>query len=227
MYLLINLQHMQVLHAHHDVNTVANLAVIECGEDAYTIAAFDNIRSLYTWTEMELRSLYRNLCGQETKQVGNNLRALVVEALSRVAPSDVNRYEADKQADFCEGKTFKDPVRYVRGANKPSVGQVLFKQCEPATDESAAVLAGKNMVPRVKVVAEPTAAPAPSNAVGGAKPWASTPATAPSGPAGAKPWLAAPTTAAPAPAQAQAPAAAPPKPVPTAAPTPGKKPWEK
>lgn len=146
MYILIELDTLNVLRVHPSVEVVANLAAIECPESAYYIAHFDNPKAFYTWTENELRIFYKNLTGATTNHSGNNLRALIVEALSRLPMSDVNGWEVEAQAAYCEANPQKGKVVYVKGSRRPGKATGLFNMaCTPTSDEASAINAGHTL----------------------------------------------------------------------------------
>lgn len=172
MYYLIDLDKLQVLRAHSNAFTIADLAVIECPDATYGIGSFDNIRRLFTYTEAELAQLYKNITGHSKPSTvaGNDLRALVVEAIQRIPECDVVPAEVTRQADWMSThpkQAAQGGWRYVKGSNKPSQGQPLLLQVEPASEPSKAVAAGHAMAPLPSTTPppprEPGSAPASPN----------------------------------------------------------------
>lgn len=164
MYYLLDLDNLCVLRAHSNSWTIADLAVIECPEIAYAIGSFDNIKTLFTYTEMELGELYHKITGHKkpANVTGNDLRALVVEAIQRIPECDANPSEVDGQAAWLEAnpkQRAKGGWRYVKGSNRPTQGQPLLLQAPPASDTQAAIAAGHAMGPRPSTTTPPKREP--------------------------------------------------------------------
>lgn len=138
MYTVLDLDRLAVVHRHPDFEVACNLADIEFQDSTLCIAVVDTIKFFFTYTETDLLILYRNLTGSQTLRKGNELRALLVEAIHRLPATDAKATEVDRQADYATANRAAGPYTYVKGATRPAkatnpiVATVLPAACEIA-----------------------------------------------------------------------------------------------
>lgn len=124
MHLLINREDMNVLYKHSNITVLTNLLHIECDFAACVIE--DN---WHLFTDLELKKLYENLCGQ--KYVGYYRDALVncVKHLCNSLDADIlNGFEVSVQASKIDIKNIKK-YKYQPGSKQAlEVNELFVKQ---------------------------------------------------------------------------------------------------
>lgn len=159
MYILIDRERMALIHKHPNPNVLCDLAWIECHQAPYSIFPFDDANELRSYTDMELTTLYRNITGVDHNLTRPQLMQVLFDLIDRIPESDVNPFEADRQAALIpEG----DERRwlYVKGATRPAQKADLFepgcKQAKRSEEEESRAKAGK-----LPALQRKAAAPAP------------------------------------------------------------------
>lgn len=158
MYILIDRERMALLHKHSDPNVLANVAWIECHNAPYAIFPVDDAIGFQTYTDMELKILFRNITGADDHSFSRPQTLQVLfDLCSRIPESDIDPFEVDVQAEFVKEGDERRWL-YVKGAKRPAQKPDLFEpECKHAlrnTVEEGNAVAGK--LPALK-----RAAPAP------------------------------------------------------------------
>lgn len=124
MFVSIQIEDMKLMHKHPQLEVVANLAWIECHEKAYCIFSQGDAQGLKSFTDMELKILYRNMTQCDHTLTRNQLLQVLSDAIIRVEPNDVNIDDLDLQASLMH--TLEGNWVYVKGSKHPSQSQELF-----------------------------------------------------------------------------------------------------
>lgn len=126
MFVSIDRTNMRFLHKHQTADVVGNLVWIEAPHVASYVCEL-SAPFLRSFTELEIRMLYRNTVGDDhISQVGDGLRAVLLDLAQRLPESDVVPSEAELQAMRCkEGDATR--YQYVKGANVPAKQADLFE----------------------------------------------------------------------------------------------------
>lgn len=162
MYSVIDLDRLVVVHRHHDFEVACNLVDIELPDAEVCVAVVDNIRFFFKYTETELQTLYSNVTGATTSRKGNELRALLVEAINRLPQSAAKAVEVDRQAEYANVHRAAGPYTYVPGATRPAKAQSsVVATVAPTTCEATAISDAKAVAAQVQA-ARPTPAPKPT-----------------------------------------------------------------
>lgn len=154
MYLNIDCEAMRFVHKHPDFRVVANLEFIELqGKHVHTTSIESERFDLYT--EAELQLLYKNMTGAtHTPHHGDALRAVLRVLAQRYPVTDVDAFEADRQAAYLEAARTPRPGnppfpkgyvfpkhQYVKGAKLPQIVTDLWapaRHCITLTEGEAA-----------------------------------------------------------------------------------------
>lgn len=151
MYCILDLDRLAIAHKHADFEVVCNLAEIELPGAELSIAVFDSVKCFYPFTEAELAKLYGNLTGATTARKGNDLRALIVEAIYRLPETLASATEADRQAEFATLNRAAGPFAYVRGATRPAKqAPGVLTTVQPANSEADAIIAAGTVAATLK-----------------------------------------------------------------------------
>lgn len=127
MYILIDTELFKVLYKHPHFRTIDNLRHIECQQKCL-ITKLEGTDTIFgTLTDLELRMLHRNLCGQSFAGISRpHLEGTVAKMCEALPVSDVDPIEAELQAlSIQEGDD--EFYRYVRGGVEPAKQQALFR----------------------------------------------------------------------------------------------------
>lgn len=136
MYILIDRERMVLLHKSQDVNSLANVAWIECHNAVYCIFPLDDATGFRDFTDMELGILYRNITGKDYHSLNRpQLLQVIFDLCSRIPESDINAFEADRQAEFVKEGDERRWL-YVRGASRPAQKADLFEPECKTTEQS-------------------------------------------------------------------------------------------
>lgn len=152
MYILIENDRMVLLHKHTDFRIVADLAWIECRDCSCAIFKVDDAHGLKEYTDLELRTLYQNITGQDIKLQRRQLQQVLVDLIARIPETKVRELEVQQQVErIPEDDTGK--WLYVYGAKRPAQKPDLFEhaccRAKPSEEEINSAKAGK--LPALKV----------------------------------------------------------------------------
>lgn len=126
MYVSIHRKEHRFLHKHESVRTVCDLDfIVARGQhvDVTHLGASNFLRDL---TETELQRLYRATTNDaDSPHHGDALRSVLATLAERLPCTDVNTYEADRQAHYLEGHDPEGRIafEYRRGSSRPAEAQ--------------------------------------------------------------------------------------------------------
>lgn len=134
MYLLIDKEQLRVLYKHPSFRFLDNLRHIECQQPVliteYKDGCFGNM------TDLELRMLYRNTCGQSFDGYArHHLEATLIAACDALPVCEYNAIEVATQA-HCIEEDDDAYYKFAPGAFRPAPQNVLFRA---AAHKTAAV----------------------------------------------------------------------------------------
>lgn len=124
MYVSIDLKGLRFMHKAPSFKTVAHLCYIEARHVPYSIEPIDAKSWLGDLTDMEMKMLYRNTTGNEIHYLGSYLRAILCEIAYRLPETEVNAYEAERQA-ACLTDESEAGYEYVGGSFTPALNGYL------------------------------------------------------------------------------------------------------
>lgn len=135
MHVLIDREQMLVLYKHPKLSVLDNVRHIECPQSCAIVPYQDHFGDL---TDLELRLLYRNLCGQSFQGYARHHLEATLKMMCEALPeSPINEYEALLQAMTIDMED-EDYYRYAPGSTEPSKQNVLFRA--PAKQTQAIVI---------------------------------------------------------------------------------------
>jgi hypothetical protein len=138
MYILIDRERMAFLHKNESVDSLANVAWIECHNASYCIFPLLDATGFRDFTDMELGILYRNITGKNHHNLNRpQLLQVIFDLCSRIPESDIDPFESDRQAESIKEGDERRWL-YVRGAFRPAQKADLFKpECKTAEQSEA------------------------------------------------------------------------------------------
>lgn len=152
---------MAVIRKHEDFLVLCDLAVIEVPNNSYMITTVIDAHVFKDFTDMELGLLYLNMTGEDISddKFGRNaLLQLCYDTCIRLPSDNINKFEAERQAEYVEGKDKE--FQYIKGSSKPNlklnVDSLFCKTVKRDPNEEQAVLAGNwpALKARVKLVVQ-------------------------------------------------------------------------
>lgn len=176
MFASIDRENMRLVHLHPEQRVVSDLAHIELSHVSVVILEATSARCWDRFTDLELKLLYRNTCGQELPgyMKADHIKRVMAAVLA--APvADVVAFEVRVQALGVKMDD-KRRYRYVKGAHLAALMPDLFEPAavqvrNPPTVAPAAPPAGPtgpDLTPAAPVApAAPAAAPSAPRAPGG------------------------------------------------------------
>ena len=164
MMISVDLDNMRIVHAHQDPQVISDLAHIELSHVSVRNMDAHNDKAWDKFTDLELKLLYRNTCGQELAGYSKAHHIQQVKAAALAAPeTDCVAFEVRVQAlgiKLNDGRRY----RYVKGAHLAAPVPDLFQPDgvqvrNPPTIAPAAPQAGPTGPDRTPAA---TSAPAPA-----------------------------------------------------------------
>jgi hypothetical protein len=124
MYLLIDREFMTALYKHPKMLVLDNLRHIECQQTCAIIPYKENFGTL---TDLELRLLYKNMCGESfSGYYRHHLEATLVKMCDELEISVINEWEVVLQAMLIPDND-DEYYRYAPGCAEPSMQNFLFR----------------------------------------------------------------------------------------------------
>ena len=84
---------------HEDLNVIGDLVWIEAQHLPVHVAGLDHT-FLRGFTDLQMMALYKNTTGVQATRVGDSLRNILFELAERIPVREVNKFEADRQANL-------------------------------------------------------------------------------------------------------------------------------
>lgn len=126
MYVLVDKERMCVLYKHSNPSILSNLAHIEAAHSSCAIVNIDSEQKFGMFTDLELKLLYANLCGQKyTGYARVHLVQAVLGLCTALEESDLDGFEILLQANCIEDGD-DNYYQYQRGANIPIWQEEIF-----------------------------------------------------------------------------------------------------
>lgn len=117
MYILIDKDNMRIVAKHESCEALFDLAWIEYPHVETSFCSIRNVMFLAGCDESQVQRLYKNTIGRTARFTGHKLRAVMMEAVSRLPETQVDRAElAEQRAAIPEDE--KGPYVYVPGSNE-------------------------------------------------------------------------------------------------------------
>lgn len=126
MYVTIDCDNLRFLRKHPDVLLLCNLAWIETPHISINIQPCDSPNFLSSFTDLELKMLYRNTTGQDQRFYGDALRAVFMELVQGMPLFIGTASEVERQAALIPIDN-DVPYLYIAGAGKPARQADLFE----------------------------------------------------------------------------------------------------
>lgn len=126
MYVTIDCDNLRFLRKHPDVLLLSNLAWIETPHISISIQPCDSPSFLSSFTDLELKMLYRNTTGQDQRFYGDALRAVFMELVQGMPLFVGTASEVERQAALIPIDN-DVPYLYIAGASKPARQADLFE----------------------------------------------------------------------------------------------------
>lgn len=125
MYLLIDKEQLTVLYKHPNMRVLDNLRHIECQQPVLITGYKDGVFG--DMTDLELRMLYRNMCGQSFDGFARwHLEATLIAMCDNLPVCNYNAIEIATQA-HCIQEDDDELYKFVPGEFAPAVQNVLFR----------------------------------------------------------------------------------------------------
>jgi hypothetical protein len=125
MYVLVDRGLMAITHKHRDRAVLANLAWIECTNNAATVP-LGNVKLWAEFTPLELKKIYKNATGADLQGYGTALAQAVSDMAKRLPESVVNAEEVAAQR-LCVMDGDRSCYQYAPGAMVPAQHVGLFE----------------------------------------------------------------------------------------------------
>lgn len=170
MYILINTDEMTFVEKHESLEVITNLAWLSLRNTAYDIFPIDDASGFAWYTDLDLKTLYRNTVNLDwPHEKRNALKQVLFDIAQRLSVSVVNPVEVEAQAERI-AENDEQLYTYVRGSRYPAPVEVLSGGLfvKPDQESENAALSGKT--PALKPVKKPLPLPTESDRLVSATP---------------------------------------------------------
>lgn len=126
MKVIIDMQNMRFVAKHESAPALMHYADIELPHLPIKVEFCDDHEFLKNLTDLEVFMLYKNTVGTVPTVMGQRLRTVLIEAVSRMPTLDADVAELAAQAKFIDRQD-KRQYKYIKGSNIPWLVDDLFE----------------------------------------------------------------------------------------------------